>query len=625
MRKLNVVLSIMAILALASCQQIPEQPNVIFVLADDLGWKDLGCYGSDLYETPNIDAFAASGMQFSDAYAASPLCSPTRASILTGQEPGRLRFTTPAGHVAKVVLDPKESDKAQPWYKAGTPQTRTRLPNEYVTFAEVLKEVGYTTAFMGKWHLGREPYIPENQGFDVVVGGREHPGPPPPGHFFAPWDCNTLPVVPEGTHICDVVTDEALGFIEKNKDNPFLLCLWYYDVHAPYQGKEDLKDYYASKITDKNQQRSPTMGAMVGNMDTNFGRVIKKVEEMGLEKETIIIFTSDNGGNMYDGPDGTTPTNNHPLRAGKGINYEGGTRVPLIVKVPGLTKAGTKSKVVVSTVDHYSSLLELLGIPMDENVLTDGVSYIPALKKKEYLREPIYSTFCHYTPATGGRPNISMRHGPWRFYKFYFDGLDREHRYELYNLEEDIGETHNLAEEMPEKVQEMLTQLDAHVEEAGILLPQLNQGYIGNVADAWQGSEDTKISVSDKMLLIESTGNTPSVETVFTPNVFDATFLFKFEMKSNSSGLGRLFWKDQNDTDYKKYMATDFVPVESMNVSTIESNHDGNWHQYSIEMPLVGRLKTIGIQPSAGEGVIEIRNMELTTLEGYYIRDWPLY
>ena len=178
---------------------------------------------------------------------------------------------------------------------------------------------------------------------------------------------------------------------------------------------------------------------------------------------------------------------------------------------------------------------------------------------------------------------------------------------------------------MPERVNEMLRQLDAHAEEAEILLPQLNQKYSGNVADAWQGSEDTKISVSDNVLLIESTGNTPSDETVFTPNVFDATFLFKFEMKSNSSGLGRLFWKDQNDTDYKKYMARDFVPVESMNVSTIESNHDGSWHQYSIEMSLMGRLKTIGLQPSAGEGVVEIRNMELTTLDGYYIRDWPLY
>ena len=601
-------------MVLSSCSTKLEKPNVIFILADDLGWKDLGCYGSDLYETPELDALAASGMKFTDAYSASPLCSPTRASILTGKEPGRLRFTTPAGHVPNVVLDPQESDKSDPWYKGATPQTRTRLPNEYLTFAEVLKAEGYATAFMGKWHLGREPYIPENQGFDVVVGGREHPGPPGPGRFFAPWDCSTLPVAPEGTHISDVVTDSALSFIEKKKDEPFLLCLWYYDVHAPYQSKEELKEYYAGKIGPEHIQRCPTMGGMIGNMDWNFGRLADKLEALGLEKNTIIIFTSDNGGNMYDGPDGTTPTNNHPLRAGKGINYEGGTRVPLIVKVPGLTKAGSVSDVVVSTVDHYSSILELLHVPYPDTVFTDGVSYIPALEGEKYVREPIYSTFCHYTPATGGRANISMRHGPWRFYKFYFDGPEREHRYELYNLDDDIGEKNNLANEMPEKVQEMLSQLDAHADEAGILLPRLNQNYSGNVADAFQGSEETKISVSDKVLSIESSGTSPWVETVFTPHISDATFLFRFEMRSDSKGEGLLFWKGAGDKDYLPERSTAYAV-----------DHDGQWHSYSVEMPLGASLRGIRIQPSHGEGRMDIRNIELVTSAGYYIRDWPLY
>lgn len=601
-------------LVLASCSTKLEKPNVIFILADDLGWKDLGCYGSDLYETPNIDAFAASGMSFSDAYTASPLCSPTRASILTGKEPGRLRFTTPAGHVPEEVLDPKESDESAPWYKAATPATRTRLPNEYLTFAEVLKAEGYATAFMGKWHLGREPYIPENQGFDVVVGGREHPGPPGPGRFFAPWDCSTLPVAPEGTHISDVVTDSALMFIERNKDVPFLLCLWYYDVHAPYQSKEDLKEYYAGKIGPDHIQRCPTMGGMIGNMDWNFGRLMDRMNELGLDKNTIIIFTGDNGGNMYDGPDGTTPTNNYPLRAGKGINYEGGTRVPLIIKVPGLTEEGSESDVVVSTVDHYASILELLDIPFPDTVLTDGVSYIPALEGERYVREPIYSTFCHYTPATGGRANISMRHGPWRFYKFYFDGPDRAHRYELYNLDEDISEKNNLAGEMPEKVQEMLSQLDKHAEEAGILLPRLNRNYAGNVADAFQGSEDAKISVKDRVLHIVSHGSEPRVETVYTPHVFDATFLFRFEMKSESIGKGYLSWKEAGDKDY--------LPERSAPFSV---THDGQWHSYSVEMPLGTSLRGIRIQPSQGEGRMELRNIEMVTTDGYYIRDWPLY
>lgn len=235
------ILLAIAVQANETSKSKTKKQNIVFILADDLGWKDLTCYGSDFYETPNIDAFAETGVSFTNAYTASPLCSPTRASILTGQEPGRLRLTTPACHLPQVVLDPKESFSAAPFHKTAIPQTRTRLPNEYLTFAEVLKEKGYSTAFMGKWHLGREPYIPDNQGFDVVVGGREHPGPPGPGNFFAPWNCETLPVVPDGTHISDVLTDKAIQYMTSNKENPFLLCLWYYDVHAPFQAKEKLK------------------------------------------------------------------------------------------------------------------------------------------------------------------------------------------------------------------------------------------------------------------------------------------------------------------------------------------------------------------------------------------------
>ena len=602
------------LIACNSKNNISKKTNVIFILADDLGWKDLACYGSDFYETPNLDAFAKTGVLFTDAYTASPLCSPTRASILTGMEPGRLRFTSPSGHVPQVVLDPKESTKNAPHFKAATPQTATRLSNDYLTFAEVLKENGYSTAFMGKWHLGREPYIPENQGFDVVVGGREHPCPPLPGRFFAPWDIETLPVVPEGTHISDVLTDEAVKYLKANKENPFLLCLWYYDVHAPYQAKEDLKKKYQAKLNSKHIQRSPTMGGMIEVMDTNIGRVLKTVEDLQLEDDTIVIFTSDNGGNMYDGPDCTTPTNNYPLRAGKGNNYEGGVRVPLIVRVPGVTKAGKKSAVVTSTVDHYKSLLELLGIPFPDNVVSDGVSYVDALKGEEYEREPIYSTYCHNAPATGGRANISMRQGPWRLYKFYYDGLDREHRYELYNLKKDIGETKNLADKLPQRVEAMTKLLDAHVEEAEILLPQKNENYTGNVADAWQGSSDTEIRVENKVLNIKSTGSSPEIETYFTPNSSNCTFYLKFEMKSNSTGNGSIAWREGREKTYLPEKLTDFKSI-----------HDGNWHPYKVEMPINKVLKVLKIQPSSGKGMIELRNIELVSTDDHYIRDWPLY
>lgn len=606
---------LISLLFLNSCSTETVKPrNVIFLLADDLGWRDLGCYGSDLYDTPNLDRLAEQGMKFTSAYTASPLCSPTRASILTGMEPGRLRFTTPAGHVEKVELDPQETSTSAAFHKTATPETCTRLSNDYLTFAEVLKEQGYSTAFMGKWHLGREPYIPENQGFDVVVGGREHPGPPPPGRFFAPWDIETLPVVPEGTHICDIVTDKAIEYVKQNKDNPFLLCLWYYDVHAPYQGKEELIEKYRNKIGPDNLQRCPTMGAMIENMDMNFGRLQAALEEMGLDENTMIIFTSDNGGNMYDGPDNTIPTYNYPLRAGKGINYEGGVRVPLIVKVPGLTEAGSVSDNVVSTVDHYTSLLELLDIPFPENLKTDGYSYVPSLEGESYVREPIYSTFNHNVVATGNRANISMRHGPWRLYKFYFDGPDREHRYELYNLDEDISETRNLAREYPEKVLEMVTQLDAHVEEAGILLPRKNENFDANVMDAWIGSEKLKMSVGDKVLTLMAGTENPWIETVYTPNVMNAVFHLVFEMKSTADGPGRVFWKIGGENTYQENSSEVFSP-----------QHDGLWHEYTVPMSLEGMLDRIKISPCSVAGKVQLRNIRMETVDGYYIRDWPLY
>lgn len=588
--------------------------NVVFILADDLGWKDLTCYGSDFYETPNLDAFAESGLLFSNAYAASPLCSPTRASILTGQEPGRLHFTTPSGHVAEVVLNPKETFTAAPYDKVATPQTRTRLPNEYLTFAEVLKQNGYKTAFMGKWHLGRAPYIPENQGFDVVIGGREHPGPPGPGHFFAPWNCENLPLVPSGTHISDVLTDEAIKYMTANKANPFLLCLWYYDVHAPFQAKNDIKQKYEEKLNKKHVQRCSTMGAMIETMDTNIGRVLQSIKDLKLEDETIVIFTSDNGGNMYDGPDGTTPTNNYPLRSGKGSNYEGGVRIPLIVRVPGLTKAGSKSKVVTSTVDHYATILELLNIPFPDTLLTDGVSYVRALNNEKYIREPIYSTFCHNVLATGNRANISMRYGKWRLYKFYYDGSNGEHRYELYNLDKDISETQNLVSKMPQKAQEMIALLDAHAKEANILLPQKNLAYDGRSADAWFGSDNAKISVSNKVMTLVSNGTMPFIETIYNPNVSNDTFKLEFELKSKSTGDGEIAWKVGAEKDYTVLNRTSF-----------KSMHDGKWHHYAIEMPISAMLKSIRIKPSSGEGEMALKNIKLVTKDGYFIYSWPLF
>jgi arylsulfatase A-like enzyme len=588
--------------------------NVIFILADDLGWKDLHSYGSDYYETPNIDKLAEAGIRFTDAYAANPFCSPTRASILTGQEPGRLRLTIPAGHAKPTILRPSESFFAAPNEKVACPASRTRLPNEYLTFAEVLKNQGYATAFMGKWHLGSHPYIPENQGFDVVVGGRRHPGPPPPGFYFAPWECDTLPVVQNGTHISDMLTDEAIQYLNRNADNPFLLCLWYYDVHAPYQGKQEFILKYQKKLRDETIQRNPTMGAMIENMDWNIGRLISELKQLQIYDNTIIIFTSDNGGCMMSYSDGSVPTNNYPLRNGKGSNYEGGVRVPLIVRAPGITRAGTVSNVVTSSVDHYATILELLGVPFPEDIPTDGVSYLRALEGEEYRRSPIYSTLLHNVIPSGNRANLSTRYGPWRLYKFYFDGPDLEHRYELYNLDEDIGETNNLADMMPKKVAELTYLLDAYTEEAQILLPNINENYGGNVVDAWQGFADTELSVADKTLKILSTGEMPNFETTYVPIVSNATVVLEFDMKSSSVGDGRVAWQLEGAVEYQE-----------KNSAFFEGVHDGNWHSYALLMPIQGKLSKLRIFPSSGTGMIEFRNMKIVSEDGFFIYDWPLY
>ncbi|MBU1820360.1 MAG: sulfatase [Bacteroidetes bacterium] len=595
-----------------STKQAKKKFNVIFILIDDMGWKDLSCYGSDLYESPNIDAFAKTGVLFTSAYSASPLCSPTRASILTGQDPGRLRFTLPNGHERNEVLDPVETQVAEPHFRVATPQTRTRLPNDYLTFPEILKDNGYKTAFMGKWHLGMAPYIPENQGFDVVVGGREEGWPPRPGYYFAPWNVPTLPKSPKGTHVGDVVTDQAIDFMEKNRSHPFLLCLWYYDVHGPLQTKKKYEDYYTQKLSPDHIQRNPLMGGMVSVLDDNVGRVLKAVKDLALEEETIVIFTSDNGGDMYDYPNGATPTNNYPLRSGKASNYEGGVRVPMMVRVPGVTKAGSTSPVLTSSVDHYVSILDMLDIPAPKNFLTDGQSYLPALKGKTYQRRPIYSTFYHNIPPTANRPNISMRQGPYKLYKFYYDGEEMQHRYELYNIQKDIGEQHDLSGKLPKVVGRMVAQLEAYEKEANLLKPQINTRYAGHTVGDWQGSDTTKISISQNMLHI-SAAHRPEVKTIMVPMVEKDTILLSFDMKSVGSGKATI--------SYTQRVGKEIIREQSQ----FEPAHNQSWHTHQVRLPLRGMLTELTISPSSSAGSSSLRNLKLFSGEGYHIFDWTLY
>jgi arylsulfatase A-like enzyme len=481
--KTNLSVPLMALLALgcltiSASSAAENRPNIVMIIVDDLGWRDVASYGSELYETPAVDALAAQGLSFANAYASSPLCTPTRASILTGQTVGRLRITTPEGHLTQDNLEPKERLAGAPGLPMTNPETANRLPLDSITISKLLSEAGYATAFMGKWHLGYEPYIPENYGFDHVVGGRGFPGPPPPG-FFGPWDpaVTNMPAVEGHPNADDVIGDAAVDFIESKKDEPFFLALWFYNVHAPFQGKPELIEKYAPLAAQAQYQKSAIMGAMVETMDQNVGKVSEVLERLGLDEDTIVIFSSDNGGNMYDRPNGVNPTNNFPLKAGKGNNYEGGSRVPLIVKWPGRVAAGAWTDTIAISYDFFPTLLEITGIETPAGAVLDGVSLAPSFDGSSMVRPPITSMFGHTVLATGNIANVWVRDGKWKLLRFFHAGSNQEDRFELYDLAVDPGETSNLAGKHPEVVARLNAWLDRHLAESETLLPRKNPNY----------------------------------------------------------------------------------------------------------------------------------------------------
>lgn len=512
MKTIVAVISLLACWCLNINAQEESSPNVIFIMADDLGWRDTVVYGSAFYETPHIDALAKSGMRFTDAYSANPLCSPTRASILTGQYPVRYGLTNASGHLAEIEEHVEQTEVSEDVRGAG-PLSRNYLDPKVYTLGKAMKDAGYATGFFGKWHMGRRmEHWPESHGFEYVRGGRHHSGPPGADgkrKFYPPWTCDTLPSdVPADTHVDDLITDLAIDYMtdQKKKDKPFFICYWAYSVHAPYQSKPELIDKWKKQVDLENPQRSPTMGAMIEVLDTNVGRLMAFLKDSGLDKDTIVIFTSDNGGNMYDTVDGTTPTNNAPLRNGKGNNYEGGVRIPLIIRWPGVTKPGSVNHSVVSTVDHYPSLLEMTGQKSRPETHKDGVSYVQALEGETFDRGPTICDMPRFIYTTMNIPNTFVRHGDWKMYRFWYDNpQDLTHRYELYNLKDDIGEERNLAAEEPEKLKELSKALDAFYEESNALGYNPNRAYNYRMAGVWYATSDAgNIAAKDGALALES-------------------------------------------------------------------------------------------------------------------------
>lgn len=465
-----VTVAVLSILAYASTGRAADKPtNFVFFLVDDLGYMDVGCNNPDtFYETPNIDSLAKSGMRFTDGYAACPVCSPTRYSIMTGKYASRVDATNffCGNRVGKFK---------------GAP-LRCQMPLEEVTIAEALKEHGYATFFAGKWHLGpTAEFWPENQGFDVNKGGHNRGGPYGGKKYFSPYGNPRLEDGPDGEHLPDRLATETNKFIEANKDKPFFAYLAFYSVHIPLIAREDLTKKYQQKaarlkLGDEPQfaeeeqnlpgnrprkvrivQSHAVYAAMVEATDLAVGKVLDKLDELGLAENTVVMFMSDNGGlSTSEG----LPTANLPLRGGKGWLYEGGIREPFLIRAPGVTKPGSTCVAPVTSTDFYPTILQLAGLPLRPKLHVDGVSLLPLLKGGNKLeREAIYWHYPHYSNQ-GGMPGGAVRMGDWKLIERFEDG-----RVHLYNLADDIGERDDLADKSADRVAAMRAKLHAWYKE----------------------------------------------------------------------------------------------------------------------------------------------------------------
>lgn len=448
----------------------PERPNILLVFVDDLGWRDLGCYGSTFYETPNIDRLAAAGTTFTAAYSACPVCSPSRGAFLTGRSPARNGLT---GHI-----NPTGAHRYPEDGPIVPPDDFAYLPASEVTVAEALEPFGYESLAVGKWHVGgADEHSPSAQGFDTAIGympgGSRHAPLHHYTYFFPFFDRERSPDyrIPgmdggqEGDYLTDRLTDETLSWLEsRDSSSPFLIYLSHYSVHTPLEAPEALVEKYEEKLQTDDSQKSAVYGAMVENLDTNVGRVLDAIDRAGLADQTIVVFTSDNGGT-------TRATDNSPLREGKGYLYEGGIRVPMIVRWPGVTRPGATIDAPVISHDVFPTVVEMASgsaAPPTGPAL-DGVSLVPLLSGQgELARDTLYWYYPHYSPQAK-RPGAAIRVGDWKLIENYDPPS-----LELFHLSDDLSEEHDLAREEPERTAALQKRLQDELEAAGTRLHRQN-------------------------------------------------------------------------------------------------------------------------------------------------------
>jgi arylsulfatase A len=455
-----------------SCRKSTAEvkPNIVLILVDDMGWTDAGCYGSRYYETPNIDRLAAGGMLFTDSYASCAVCSPTRASIMTGRYPVRTGITDwirGSFQGGRVPLDGKNPSG----YEGGKnskllcPQNARWLELEEITVPEILEQGEYVSCHIGKWHLGFVEWYPEKQGFDTNIGGCDYGQPP---SYFDPYfrsghgSIPTLEPRKVGEYLTDREADEAVGFIRRNRNRPFFLYMAHYAVHTPLEGKNELVRKYAAKT--KTNQSNATYAAMVESVDSAVGRILDVLDELGIAENTLILFTSDNGGYLQ-------ATNNDPLRSGKGYPYEGGIRVPLIARWPKKIQEGSECGTPVTSVDYFPTFCEAASVPLPQDRPIDGISLMPLLAQKGNIdRSDIFWHFPHYRGDIV--PYSIIRSGDWKLIRRY-EGKSHE----LFNLKEDLSEKFDLSEKLPDRVAELDKRLDFWLKETAAKMPRPNPDF----------------------------------------------------------------------------------------------------------------------------------------------------
>lgn len=463
---------------MTGCLLAKQPPNLIFILVDDWGWTDGGVFGSDLYQTPTMDQLAQEGIRFSTAYAASTVCSPTRAALMTGQYPARIRVTDWIdGHTRRFRNKPLLE-----------PEWTQRLEHSTVTIAERLKEAGYRTASIGKWHLtpkanrveDEEPYWPEHHGFGTNIAGNQHGG---PGDYFAPFDqsgsriFSNMPKAEEGAYLTDVLAREAVNWIEQVKGGPFFLYMPFYAVHTPIEGRQDLVEKYEGIVSSSRRHRNIEYAAMVESTDQAIGKILEALDNLGIRENTWIFITGDNGG--LDRKDTGDPTDNFPLRNGKGSVYEGGVRVPGVVAGPGVC-GGRVIDTPVITMDFYPTMLSLAGLELPSD--SDGVDLKSALVTKEGV-VPERDLFWHYPHyhAEGATPYTAVRSGFFRLIEYHLD-----ENVELYNLETDPGETQDLSRELPHIVIQLRQKMDDWRKSVNAQFPTANPDYDPTKPTFWR-------------------------------------------------------------------------------------------------------------------------------------------